>query len=388
VHLQSFGVTVPPRRIVYDTNSTIATWAIYAPRVLHIRRAVDLGGGHIRCEQPPGYTKSRTVMAYRYRRRAIHRPPARGSLLDCSLQSSRSSVLRDEVAARTTPHEVHSLAGHLDGQVGALCLPASRLVFVRYGGDVVVEAPATGDRLVATVPLGPMHAREGRRPTGQTHTSGFLLSQRDSTVMRPDPWRGALVIASDPARLAEHTALVLDDGSVEAPEEIAGLADSPLLERACLNIWSIATTLPDETPEPLVESLMNALEEQLLTALILSAQRAHGVGTGDVRVDDLIGWLVENYSSPVTSADMARVVGVSIRRMQEAVRVATGHTPTELLREIRLDAAHRTLRRSDAHVTTVASVAHACGIAHLGRFAVQYKERYGCSPSHTLSGAS
>ena len=325
-------------------------------------------------------------MAYLCRRGDIYGYSARGSLLDCSVRSSNRSVLRDEVAARTTPHEVHTTVCSLNGQVGALSLPTSRLVFVRYGGDVVVEAPATGDRLVATVPLGPMHAREGRRPHGQTHSSGFLLSQRDSTVMRPDPWRGALVIASDPQRLAEHTALVLDDGRVDAPEEIAGLADSPLLERACRNIWSIATTLPEETPEPLIEGLMSALEEQLLTALILAARRAHGVGTGDVRVDDLIGWLIENYTSPVTLSDMAQVVGVSIRRMQDAVRNATGHTPTELLREIRLDAAHRGLRDADAHVTTVAAVAHSCGIAHLGRFAIQYRERYGCSPSKTLHG--
>lgn len=302
------------------------------------------------------------------------------------MQSSRSSVLRDEVARRTTPHEVHAASGNLRGKVGALSLPTTRLVFVRYGGDVTVEAPATGDRLVATVPLGPMHAREGHRPSGRTHTSGFVLSQRDSTVMRPDPWRGALVIASDPQRLSEHSSLVLDGEPVAAPEAITGLADSPLLERACRNIWSIATTLPDETPKPLVDGLLSALEDQLLTALILAARRAQGVGTGDVRVDELIDWLLENYRSSVTLSDMASVAGVSIRRMQDAVRSATGHTPTALLREIRLEAAHRALRAADPHVTTVATIAHDCGIAHLGRFAHQYRQRYGHSPSTTLHG--
>lgn len=335
---------------------------------------------------PPRAGKRRKVVAYRHWRRDISVYGARSSLLDCSLQSSRSSVLRDEVAARTTPHEVTSTDGSLNGRVGALCLPASRLVFVRYGGDVLVEAPATGDRLVATVPLGPMHAREGSKPIGQTHASGFLLSQRDSTVMRPDPWHGALVIASDPARLEEHSALVLDDERLENSGDISGLTDSPLLERTCRQIWSIATTLPSETPEPLIEGLMNALEEQLLTALILAARRAQGVGTGDVRVDDLIAWLVENYASPVSLSDMAKVAGVSIRRMQEAVRNATGHTPTELLREIRLEAAHRSLRKADGHVTTVAAIAHSCGITHLGRFAASYRARFGCSPSSTLTG--
>lgn len=383
MNLQRVERTIPPRRIVYGLLSTVARWAIYACRVFGDR---PRDSPHICVNPLHAHRPGRTVLAYRCRRREISGQAARGSLLDCSLTSTRSSVLRDEVAARTTPHEVHARDGRLNGKVGALCLPTSRLVFVRYGGDVVVEAPATGERLVATVPLGPMQAREGRRPTGRTHSSGFLLSQRDSTVMRPDPWRGALVIASDPTRLAEHTELVLDDGRIDAPEEIAGLADSPLLERACRHIWSIATTLPRETPEALVDGLMNALEEQLLTALILAARHARGVGTGDVRVDELISWLTENYASPITLTDMARIVGVSIRRMQEAVRNATGHTPTDLLREIRLDAAHRALRDADAHVTTVAAVAHSCGIAHLGRFAVHYKQRYGCSPSTTLQG--
>ena len=97
----------------------------------------------------------------------------------------------------------------------------------------------------------------------------------------------------------------------------------------------------------------------------------------------LIGLLLEDYASPVSWSVMAAVVGVSIRRMQDAVNGATGHTPSQLLREIRLEAAHRVLCQAGAHVTAVAA-AHACGIAHLGPIAVQNRPRFGCSPSATL----
>lgn len=307
-------------------------------------------------------------------------------LLDCDVRSSRSAVLRDEVAARTTPHEVTTQQGRLAGRVGAVTLPTSRLVFVRYGGDVTVEAPATGNRIVATVPLGPMHAREGRSQSGVTHASAFVLSRRDSTIMRPDPWHGALVVASDPNTLAEYRSLVLEEDEPEIPDSIVGLSDAPLLERACRNIWSVANTLPRETPEALVSGFLEALEEQLLTALVLASHRSAPLGTGDIRVDQLLDWLTEHYASNVTLSDMAGVLGVSIRCLQMAVRKATGRTPTDVLRDIRLAAAHQALREADPHVTTVASVAHACGITHLGRFSAQYRQVFGATPSQTLHG--
>lgn len=307
-------------------------------------------------------------------------------LLECDIRSSQRTVLRDEVAARTTPHEVTHRTGSLDGRVGAVSLPASRIVFVRYGGEVDVETSPTSDRLVATVPLGPMHAREGRAVAGNVFNSGFVLSQRDCTVMRPDPWKGALVVTGEPDRVAEHAELVLDDAQECNSGGIVGLHDSPLLERACRNAWSIATSLPHSTPHNVMTGVMSVLEDQLLTALILASQPTKACVSGDSRVADLLAWMRENYSAPITLSDMARIAGVSIRRMQHAFRAQTGMTPTEFLRDTRLQAAHRALKNADPHSTTVTHVAHSCGIMHLGRFSQQYRLKYGTSPSQTLNG--
>ena len=61
------------------------------------------------------------------------------------VRSSQASVLRDEVAT-VTPHEVTAVSPSLDGLVGIVTMPTSHLVFVRYGGNVLVEAPPTGSR--------------------------------------------------------------------------------------------------------------------------------------------------------------------------------------------------------------------------------------------------
>ena len=40
--------------------------------------------------------------------------------------------------------------------------------------------------------------------------------------------------------------------------------------------------------------------------------------------------------------------------------------------------------RADAETTSVTEVAMTCGLRHLGRFAAEYHDRYGETPSQTL----
>ncbi|WP_089886415.1 helix-turn-helix domain-containing protein [Citreimonas salinaria] len=51
----------------------------------------------------------------------------------------------------------------------------------------------------------------------------------------------------------------------------------------------------------------------------------------------------------------------------------------ECLRQVRLDSAHYRLSRH-RDPEGVGDVAHACGFSHLGRFARNYRARFGDSP--------
>jgi transcriptional regulator GlxA family with amidase domain len=77
---------------------------------------------------------------------------------------------------------------------------------------------------------------------------------------------------------------------------------------------------------------------------------------------------------------------VSVRTLQELFRRHLDTTPTDHLRAIRLDRAHRELRAADPESTTVGAVAGRWGFTHTGRFAATYRTRYGASPSETLRG--
>ncbi|CAB4929012.1 unannotated protein [freshwater metagenome] len=228
------------------------------------------------------------------------------------------------------------------------------LVFVRYGGEVIVESPPTARRMVATVPLGPMHVTIGSAGFGEVKESGFVLSTDARTLMRPDPWAGALVLAADEERVAEHRHLVFGDDPMPQPSP----NHSPMLAHACRRAWSAASTLSTQTPRP--------------------------VQVGRRHLDCLRQWLSVNHHAGVTVTDMARGIGLSVRQLQAVVREGLGVTPLELLREVRLDRAREILSSADSDAMTIARAAHACGFTHLGRFSAHYRMRFGESPSMTL----
>ena len=83
--------------------------------------------------------------------------------------------------------------------------------------------------------------------------------------------------------------------------------------------------------------------------------------------------------------DIARAAEVSARTLQSNFMRYRSMTPTQYLRNVRLDRA-RELLLGGKH--RVVDAALECGFSHLGRFANQYRARFGESPSRTLRQTS
>lgn len=91
----------------------------------------------------------------------------------------------------------------------------------------------------------------------------------------------------------------------------------------------------------------------------------------------------ENYHMPLFMPEVAKELGVSLRKLQETFRKQRGVTPRISLSEIRLERARK--RLSDPVFTgNVTTAAIDCGIAHFGRFSGAYLEAFGEYPSDTL----
>lgn len=85
-----------------------------------------------------------------------------------------------------------------------------------------------------------------------------------------------------------------------------------------------------------------------------------------------------------TVGEMASACGVGQRTLQRQFRQFIGRMPMTFLRDLRLDRARQEMLHASVG-TTVTDVATRSGFNHIGRFAQQYRVRYGESPSATLS---
>jgi AraC-like DNA-binding protein len=81
--------------------------------------------------------------------------------------------------------------------------------------------------------------------------------------------------------------------------------------------------------------------------------------------------------------DLVAAVGVSGRTLQRQFRAFLGKTPGAALRDIRYEHARRELLQCVPD-GKVADVALRCGFPHGGRFSIEYRRRYGETPSQTL----
>jgi AraC-like DNA-binding protein len=88
--------------------------------------------------------------------------------------------------------------------------------------------------------------------------------------------------------------------------------------------------------------------------------------------------------TPWDTAELARTTGVSARALQKAFQRCGHPPPMTYLRRLRLHKARAELTAHSLNPLTVTTVASRWGFLHLSRFAEQYRELFGESPSETL----
>jgi AraC-like DNA-binding protein len=108
------------------------------------------------------------------------------------------------------------------------------------------------------------------------------------------------------------------------------------------------------------------------------------IGTRPRIVRHVMTAIEEDPARSWSPADMAEIAGVSVRRLQQGFCEYVGQTPFQYLREVRLERAHADLI-SSGPPATVTDIALRWGLTHMGRFAADYRRRYGRPPSQTLA---
>lgn len=112
---------------------------------------------------------------------------------------------------------------------------------------------------------------------------------------------------------------------------------------------------------------------------------ARSLGAEPAVVRRAVDFVDANAHRDIGLGEIADAARIGPRGLQHAFRKYRGCAPTEYLRRVRMDHAHRELLAADpSRGDTVASIAARWGFLHAGRFSIGYRALYGRSPSRTL----
>jgi AraC-like DNA-binding protein len=265
------------------------------------------------------------------------------------------------------------------------------LGYIGYGAAVTARvSPRRGDYWAHFPLQGRFDSAMGRNRVECDARRGVITSPRDTHVVRSEAHAARLSISINGDALLNQLAALLDDAP-RAPLEFApgisldtGYGRS--LSRA-LRCAAAELEHRDWLRNPLAAS---EFEQSVMTALLLSqpsnyAQelggRIHPIAPRDVA--RAVDYIHENLAEPITLADLVREAGVAGRTLLKHFQDFKGVSPMRYLRNLRLKRVREELENGTA--MRVYESALRWGLPHAGRFSIEYRKRFGESPSATLA---
>jgi AraC-like DNA-binding protein len=214
---------------------------------------------------------------------------------------------------------------------------------------------------------------------------------------QPWQWRTAMV------RAGEHEQAVIDPALISQVAEAAGgrvrfTGYAPVSAQAA-GLWestyAYVRGIVLDSPAAAGYPLLAASAARLLAVTALAVfpndartepTAADGHDGSSATLRRAVAFIDEHAHEDITAADIAAAAFVTIRAVQLAFRRHLDTTPTEYLRRVRLDHAHRQLVAADPRHESVTDVAYQWGFPSPSRFAAAYRRAYGVTPSSSLRG--
>ncbi|WP_440712479.1 AraC family transcriptional regulator [Gordonia sp. FQ] len=185
------------------------------------------------------------------------------------------------------------------------------------------------------------------------------------------------------ARLAGQSAPAAIDFDLTFP------LDSPAGKSLSSSVAFYYSQLAHEGGISTMPIVQRELESALMTQVLLVAHSnltprllRSDVAPTDDAVRAAIEHIDRHARHDITIAGLAELSGMSVRGLQNGFRRTVGVTPSEYLRNTRLDGARADLLARDGE--SVSAVAQQWHFFHLGRFAQHYRARFGETPSQTF----
>ncbi|HEX2139568.1 MAG TPA: GlxA family transcriptional regulator [Woeseiaceae bacterium] len=140
-------------------------------------------------------------------------------------------------------------------------------------------------------------------------------------------------------------------------------------------IYSISRDFSDKLAIGVAEQMLHSFVRQPHDAQRMSIQ--YRTGISNPKLLAVIAYMEAYLESPVTLAELANSVKLSVRQLERLFRQHLGKTPTRYYLELRLQRAQLLLRQTSMPILQVAV---ASGFASASHFARCYREFFECAP--------
>jgi AraC-like DNA-binding protein len=302
------------------------------------------------------------------------------------LRTTDVDNVRQVVAGLFCPFRLTADSASYDARLRHDALGGLSFTTLAYGNDVGIDVDERLSRFLVQIPLtGAFEARTRGPVYRATSATAQLVPPRAPIHMRCSTDCTILVISADPRDLEFQTRMLTG----EDVDLAAVVPDTVPLTGAGSTLGRYIDFLHAEARRS--DSLLRRgparpATQALLAMLIQSfniRERARPAGRAWY-VKRAEAFMEENLASPIGICDVVASAGVSMRTLYHGFRGSHGVAPMTWLKYRRLARVHDELRLADPARANVTEVATRWGFFHLGRFASDYRTRFGELPSQTL----
>jgi AraC-like DNA-binding protein len=281
----------------------------------------------------------------------------------------------------------------LDMRVNGVYLPDMFIGYTQYGRAATIEAtPERTDYWLLLPVHGCLEAKAGKEVVDCDPRRGVLTDpSRSGQLVRSQTGCGRLNVILTEAAVRRQLTALLGAPLARSPEFEPAIDVVQGYGRSFAGYLRLAIADFEQGGSMLSSPIMmQQFEDLVFTNLLLSHRHSYTqslrrlaklIASRDVK--RAIDYMEANLTAPIGLTEITAAAGVPGRTLLEHFKRYQGVSPMGFLRRARFARVREALRRAEPE-ENVTSIAMSTGFNHMGRFSVEYRRRFGESPSDTL----
>lgn len=286
-------------------------------------------------------------------------------------------------------------AQQLDLRVNGAYLSGTYVGYYQFGTPIVARTDAGRHDYWINLPLAePIEATIGGETIIGDRKRGFIASPTLQYAVRTQGAGARLHVQITEERLNRQLSALLGEPPAEPVAFAVAVDLSTGYGRGIAScVMQAVNHLQQDDKFPGNNITAGLFEDLITSRLLLSHPSNYSKALNRIEtkvapatIKRAIEFMQARLGEPLALADIAAAAGIPGRTLFTHFRCVHGTSPMQFLRQLRFEKVRATLlhaRQSDS----VSFICGQWGFTHLGRFAVEYRHRFGETPSQTLARA-